>query len=159
MKYYFFLIYFLLVYQSIEAKTERRLILTIGISHFKDKNYHKLKYASKDGKKLSQFLKKSWKEISFEKNIFSTSNKKISKGSILRSLREIENKNYSEQDIVIIYISTHGTLAKNKTTGKLEKYLVTSQTDSKNISETGLPFKTLKDFFTKLKSKKGSSPH
>ena len=154
MKYCFILFSCFFFLHSAHGKTARKLILTIGISHFKDKSYHKLEYASKDGKKLSQFLKKSWKDISFKRNLSSTPKKKISKAIILNSLREIESANFSKEDIVIIYISTHGTLAKNKTTGKLEKYLVTSLTKSKDITCTGLPFKTLKKIFHRLKSQK-----
>jgi hypothetical protein len=154
MKFLYLFIFLLIFPPQVKAKESRRIILTIGISHFKDKTYHNLKYASKDGTKLGKFLEQSWKNITYKKNLFSTKKKNITKKMIMASLREIQRKNFSKDDIVIIYISTHGTLTKNKRTAKLEKYLVTSTTDSKNIENTGFPFKKLQQIFRQLKSQK-----
>jgi hypothetical protein len=136
------------------AKTPRKLLLSVGISHFEDLRWNPLRFAFKDASSIHHKL--SEEGTSWNKLLMASPSGKESVGykDLLKALDLLKQQNTSPQDIVIIYISTHGTIFQNQKTGALGRYIVTSDTQFHNVDQTALPYKKLMALFRHLKSKK-----
>ncbi|MBF0360660.1 MAG: caspase family protein [Oligoflexia bacterium] len=137
----------------------RTFVLSIGIANFHDKHWDNLKFTAKDAIAFDTFFKNEaekehrsqWRELlvaNKEKNNF------VSDKDILEALKRLKNDNRMEQDIVIVYLSTHGTIYENPDTGKLGRYIVTSNTDYNEVDKTSFAYDKLLEIFHSLKSKR-----
>ena len=108
-------------------------LLTIGVNKYTDSFWHDLNWAARDARVLSQALSKS--SIRNVEPIILT-NRKASLSRIKRVFRDLRSK-VRPQDVVIVYLSGHGTLERNED-GQLEQYFVLSETKKQNIHKTGL---------------------
>lgn len=134
----------------------KRLVLSIGISNYKDSYWTPLRFSHKDANDVVKFFQtESEPRFDWTKAITTdpdSDTKYITKQNIEEAFDELSRQNLSEKDIVVVYLSTHGTIDfKN---GKLERFIVSSDTDSKNIPETSMAYNDLIKRFRSLKSKK-----
>ena len=149
-----FLFLLFLILEEVQAKKPRNLLLSIGISHFEDKNWNQLQYASKDATSIHKKLinnKKGWNKLLVTSP---KGKRKVSHIDFINALKILKKQNVDSKDIVIIYISTHGTIFQNQKTGELGRYIVTSNTRFDQVDKTALPYRYLINFFQSLKSKK-----
>ena len=119
-----------------QAYKPRRLGLVIGINQFRDPNWRSLRYAEDDARAMAAAMRDP--EIGyFDEVIELLEPWETSRQGIREALRILANRNMSTEDTVLIYISTHGTLDRDRN-GRLHQYLVTYDTDFNNIPGTGL---------------------
>ncbi|MBF0299799.1 MAG: caspase family protein [Oligoflexia bacterium] len=137
----------------------RTFVLSIGIANFQDQHWDNLKFTAKDAFAFDKFFKNEaekehksqWRELlvaNKEKNNY------VSDKDILEALNRLKNDNRLEQDIVIVYVSTHGTIYENPNTGKLGRYIVTSNTNYNEVDKTSFAYDKLLEIFHSLKSKR-----
>jgi hypothetical protein len=132
----------------------KKLFLSIGISSYSDKRWPSLAFSGKDADDLSSALRANF----YEGQLLSDQDRKSSvrKADILLALSQLQQQNVSEDDTVIVYLSTHGTLAQGLEGGtrSIQKYLVAQDTVYDQINETGLAFRDLLNRFQSLKSRR-----
>jgi len=135
-----------------EAYGARRLALVVGINHFQDPKWRDLEFAEKDARDMARRLQDQ--DIGyFDKVTVLTGPSQTTRQKILSSFQELENMNMGPDDIVLIYFSTHGTLARDEN-HKLHQYLVTSDTDFENVPQTAIDVEKMVASFNDLKSKR-----
>ena len=137
------------------SKKAKRLVLSIGNSIYSDPFWKTLNYASQDAVKFGRFLQ-TQADPKFEYfDILSSENSKlgVSKKEIIDAFTRLKEANRLPQDIVIVYLSGHGTIAR-ETDMTLSRYFVTYDTKLKDVLNTGLPLDKITQLFRQLKSKK-----
>jgi len=139
--------------ESVEqAYQPKRLALVIGINDFLDSKWGSLLYARKDALDMSAALKDR-NTSGFDLVIELTEPWQTTKVAIDEAFKHLSNKNMSTEDTVLIYFSTHGTLAKNKEF-KLRQYLVNYNTEFEKVSETAIDVAELIKRFNGLTSRR-----
>ncbi|MEZ4741908.1 MAG: caspase family protein [Bdellovibrionota bacterium] len=133
------------------AFAPKRLMLFIGINEFLDSKFPTLKFPSKDVSDFSSFLKEhnSAKEDEFIYRIGASA----TLNNVTSALDHLEAANTSEEDTVIIYFSTHGTLDYNAQK-QLSRYAVLYDTNFENVSNSGLSIDFISQRLSRLKSKR-----
>ncbi|WP_141735051.1 caspase family protein [Oligoflexus tunisiensis] len=133
----------------------RRLYLTIGIDQYKDSYWSQLKYASKDAQDFAKAL-----DATFDGGVVLTSQSEkdrwVTRDDVIQSMNQLEKENFSEDDVVVIYLSAHGTIGKTIRDGRtiLEKVMVTAETDSEAPTFSGVSHTQLLEIFQRLKSRR-----
>jgi hypothetical protein len=133
----------------------RKIYLAIGIDRYQDSFWGDLRYSSKDALDMAKAFEKD-----FDGGTVLTSAQNpdgwVKTSDILTALERLHKENLSEDDQVVIYISAHGTIARSLGEGRrvLEKYLVTSDTDSVAPQLNGLAHAKLMSHFQKLPSRR-----
>ena len=136
-------------------KKARRLILSIGNSAYSDSFWKPLNYADQDAKKFAEFLQNNADPGFDYTDILSSKNPEtnLGKDKILDAFHRIHKANQSPRDIVIIYLSGHGTIARSMDMS-LKRYYVTYDTSPKDVVNTALSLDLITQKFRSLKSKK-----
>ena len=130
----------------------KRIALLIGINQYVDKSWHPLRFAAKDARDLAGVLK-SRRHGRFDKILIHTHKAQTTRKAILKTLRQLLHLNTHRKDTVFVYISAHGTLARDSRL-QLRRFIVTSDTQSRKVVKTGLSLRLLQAFFTKLNSER-----
>lgn len=130
----------------------RRFALVIGISRFDDESWRSLKYAQKDAEDVARALSDP-KLGHFDEVALETAAEKTTRASILASLERLKAKANRPDDIALVYISAHGTLARDDK-GELRRYLVTTDAKLRSVHDTALPLDALKARFDELSSRR-----
>lgn len=144
---------------GITTRAPRRFVLAIGINKYDDAFWQPLQYASKDARDVYDFLT-SKAGIKFDGGeLLSTdaaSNGRVTADDVWRAFERLKANNLSEEDTVVVYISTHGTIFTKKggEEGALIPYFVTSDTNHQNIHGTAIERDKLIDTFQQLRSLK-----
>ncbi|MBF0316371.1 MAG: caspase family protein [Oligoflexia bacterium] len=144
---------------SLDKKNKRIFVLSIGIANFKDSHWDTLKFTDKDAIAIDSFFNEqtkdnyqtAWKDLlvaSKEKKTYVTDKE------VLQAMERLKKDNTSDQDVIIIYVSTHGTIYENQGSGKLSRYIVTSNTDYNNVDQTAIAYESLMELFHSFKSKR-----
>jgi CHAT domain-containing protein len=132
------------------ALRPKRVALLVGIGEFTDERWPSLKHARNDAEKLGQLL--SDPELGYFDSVEILAEAGgTSLAQVNAALERIADLTTSRRDTLVIYFSTHGTLARDPN-GKLSRYLVTSDTKQKRIRETALPVTDLIARFEKMPS-------
>jgi hypothetical protein len=140
--------------QLIEERLRpKKLVLSVGVSHFRDKLWHDLRFATKDARNLYEALTAD--SIGFDGGqlLVSSPGQAVDLANIQKSFQRIKDNNRNEDDVIVVYLSTHGTVAY-KEDGKIGRYIITSGTDPKNLAKTALDYDQLMSWFHSLKSRK-----
>ncbi|MFO8056813.1 MAG: caspase family protein [bacterium] len=134
------------------AYAPQRLALVVGINQFQDPVWKDLEFAEKDARDMARKLRDP--EIGYFDHVtLLTGPEKTTRQRIRQAFQKIENMNTSPDDIVIIYFSTHGTLARDKE-HRLHQYLVTFDTEFENVTQTALDLEKLIRSFNNLTSER-----
>ena len=147
---------------SVEDRTEalleslraKKFVLSIGINKFDDELWHDLKFAGKDAKDIYESFTLDGK--SFDGGDLITGEqlgRDVTKIDIEKSFARLSQVNRNEDDTVVVYLSTHGTVAYKKD-GSLGRYIITSNSDSQNLAETSIDYQELISMFRSLKSRR-----
>ena len=73
--------------------------------------------------------------------------------AIRRALQELASSNLGSRDTVVVYISSHGTLARDRR-GELRRYLVTTDTRLDDVAGTALSVEELRNTFASFRSER-----
>jgi hypothetical protein len=135
-----------------KAYAPRRLGLTVGINEFQDPNWRTLQFAVADARAMAADLADP-AVGRFDEVETLAETKQTTADGVRAALRRLENKNTSPDDLVFIYISTHGTLDRDGS-GDLRQYLVASNTSFTAIPKTAISHDEIFAFFQRLKSRR-----
>jgi hypothetical protein len=134
------------------AYAPRRIALLIGISQFQDPQWRNLRYSEKDARDLAAALKDPARGH-FDQVRLLTRPEQTTRTAILAALRQLQQEATRPDDVVVVYVSAHGTLARDGQ-GELRRYLVTQDASYRAIPQTALSMDVLKAEFDKLPSRR-----
>lgn len=120
----------------------RRFALVVGVGEFDDEQWRDLRFATKDARDVASALRDP-SMGGFDRVVELSTSSDTSRESILRALDELARVANREEDIVVVYLSAHGTLARDAR-GELRRYLVTRDSTYRDISGTALSVDSLK---------------
>lgn len=126
----------------------KRIFLLVGINRFE--GFRPLTYPVKDTQDLAEFLtthNQSDRDI-----VITLHNEEATTQKILAALDGIESQNTKGTDTVIVYFSTHGTLAMSG--HEMKRFIVTRDTQEQDIPRTGLSIQYLIDRLSHLTSQR-----
>lgn len=138
----------------------RRLVLAIGITEFEDPFWNKLQYAADDAGKIYRTLTQDAAPAFDGGELLSSENApggRVGRTEILAALQRLKAHNLSEDDVIIVYLSTHGTIFHDKKSGNpipYAPYFVASDTQHRDIEKSALSRSELLDFFQSLRSQR-----
>ncbi|MFQ5470557.1 MAG: caspase domain-containing protein [Gammaproteobacteria bacterium] len=128
----------------------RRIALLVGINEFEDKKWGRLRYAVKDAHDFAAVLNDE-RYGQFDHVMVLTRPEETTRSAIIKALKSLARYNLSENDTIVIYFSSHGTLAKTRD-GKLHQYIVTRDTWFSDIQHTAIDIADLKHLIGHYKS-------
>ncbi|HTT69683.1 MAG TPA: caspase family protein [Anaeromyxobacteraceae bacterium] len=128
----------------------RRLALVIGIRQFEEAGWNTLRYSEKDADDLAAVLR--------DPALGHFDQVEVLKGGPTRAevqaaLSRLALSSQDDRDTVLVYLSTHGTLARDAR-GDLRRYLVTRETRVSDVPGTALSVDGLLAEFDALKSRR-----
>ncbi len=131
------------------AHASRRVALLIGNGIYDDPEWRPLRYTQKDASDLARVLSDP------QRGGFTdvVTLRDATRETILRALERLAQGARDEHDTVVLYVSSHGTLARDGR-GQLRRYLVTRDTRMGDIPGTGLALDELKARFDALPSRR-----
>ncbi|MBS2031865.1 MAG: caspase family protein [Deltaproteobacteria bacterium] len=133
------------------AHAGKRLALVVGIDTFDDAGWRGLRFASKDATDLARVLADPARG-GFDVAVRTTP-EESRREALLGSIRELATRNTSPDDVVLVYFSTHGTLARDAS-GSLKRYVVASDTRIGDVKSTGLEMDDVERELEKLPSRR-----
>lgn len=134
------------------AARPRRIALLIGIDTFDDHYWPTLRWAAKDADDLGAALSDP-KIGGFDEVRVLTRPESTTRQSVLAALAHLKSLAPRADDTVIVYVSSHGTLAPTPS-GRLERTLVLRDTRHDKLLDTGLPMAVLEKAFDAIPSKR-----
>jgi hypothetical protein len=132
------------------AYEPRRIALLVGIQAFEDARWRPLRFPQADAAALAGVLGDA-KLGAFDEVEILPAN--AARDEVRAALARLAARDRDERDTVVVYFSTHGTLARDAR-GELRRYLVARDTRFDAIAETGLPLDELKGQFDRLRSRR-----
>ncbi|WP_414653989.1 caspase family protein [Hyalangium sp.] len=135
-----------------DAYAPRRIALLVGITDVQDPQWRDLRYSEKDAQDLAAALRDPARG-NFNAVRVLTRPEQTTRAAILSAVRELQKEATRPDDVVVVYFSAHGTLARDGQ-GELKRYLVTQDASYRAISETALSMDMLKAEFDKLPSRR-----
>lgn len=133
-----------------QAHQPRRLALLVGVDHFDDTAFRPLRFASRDARELGAVLLDPGVGA-FDDVVVRTDAASTRVESILASLDALKENVRDPRDTVLVYISTHGTLAHGAD-GRLQSYLVGRDSRIKDVASTSIPMREFRRRFEALPS-------
>lgn len=127
----------------------KRLAVLIGVDQPRDEAWPRLRFASADATELSRVLTGSGH---FETELLTTA-KATTREQVLAALSRLKARNLSPSDVVVVYFSGHGTLAR-RPQGQLARYLVTSDASRADPAGSALSVDELDRLFAELPSRR-----
>lgn len=129
------------------AHAPRRLALLVGVGRFDDADWRALRFPEKDAGDLAHALERRGDFGQVEVLPAAT------RAEIRSALRRLADADRDERDTVVVYVSSHGTLARDAR-GALRRYLVARDTRMADIPGTALSMDELKAEFDALPSRR-----
>lgn len=129
------------------ATAPRRFGLFIGVRDFTRSGFPALRYADKDARDFAAAVE------ALDHRTVLTTPAETTRGAILRALKELGRLANRPLDTVLVYISSHGALARTPG-GPLRRYVVTSDTQKERIAQTALPVATLLRTLERLRARR-----
>jgi hypothetical protein len=135
-----------------EGLRPKKFVLSIGVGEFQSNLWHPLRFARKDATDIYQYFKAPGQNFDGGELVVDK-DEPVSASTIIKAFERLKQDNRNEEDTVIVYVSTHGTVGY-KDDGKVGRYIITSDTDPQNTRKTALDYDHLMDLFQSLKSRK-----
>jgi hypothetical protein len=129
-----------------------RHALLIGISRFTDEAWGPLRYAGKDAEDMARAFRDPSRG-GFASVTVLTRPEETTRAALLDALRELRARVRRPQDVAVVYVSSHGTLARD-IRGELQRYLVTSDTSFRDVAGTSLEMSALESSLEQLQSRR-----
>lgn len=130
----------------------RRFALLIGITELDDDSWRPLRFAKKDALDFGAALRDPGLGHFGDVAVL-TDRGQTTRGAILSAAKALARKADRPDDIVVLYVSAHGTLARDGQ-GLLRRYLVTSDAQMQRPSQTALSVDELESVFDSASSKR-----
>ncbi len=132
------------------ALQPRRVALLVGVQRFDDPAWRPLRYPSADARELGEVLHDPQKGAFDEVEVLGGA---LTRERFRAALRRLAERTRDEQDTVVLYLSSHGTLARDAT-GQLRRYLVLTDTSMADVPGTAFSMDELKQDFDRLTSRR-----
>ncbi|MFZ5470600.1 MAG: caspase family protein [Myxococcota bacterium] len=130
--------------QAVEAAYQpRRFALLVGITEVEDERWRPLRFARKDAQDLAQVLSDP-RRGDFTSVRVLTRKEETTRDAITRALDAVAQEASRPDDILVVYLSAHGTLGRDAR-GALARYVVTSDAQFHRVSTTALAVDVLTD--------------
>ncbi|HSM93896.1 MAG TPA: caspase family protein [Anaeromyxobacteraceae bacterium] len=133
-----------------KALQPRRVALLVGIQRFDDPRWRPLRFPEADAKALAAVLRDPALGSFDEVEVVAPD---ATRDQLRAALRRLASRDGDERDTVVLYVSSHGTLARDGR-GELRRYLVARDTRVDAVAETGLSLDELKGEFDRLRSRR-----
>ena len=138
--------------QSLDAAFQpRRLALVVGVGDYADPRFRPLRFAAKDARDVAEFLR-THNAGPHDETIVLTG-RDATVAHVTAALDELERKNTSASDLVVVYLSTHGSLAYQDAR-RLERFAALTDSGAETIASTGIPLGYLEGRLARLRSEK-----
>jgi Caspase domain len=134
------------------AYAPRRFALLVGIGQPDDAQWRPLRYAEKDAKDLAAALQDPARGAFHSVRVLS-GREETGRASVLAAVRALAREATRPDDIVVVYVSGHGTLSRDER-GELRRYLVTRDAAFRAIPQTALSMDALEAEFDQLPSRR-----
>ncbi|HSN13755.1 MAG TPA: caspase family protein [Anaeromyxobacteraceae bacterium] len=132
------------------ALAPKRIALLVGIQQFDDPRWRALRFPQADASALAAVLGDPERGNFDQVEVVAPS---ATREELRAALRRITARDGDERDTVVVYVSSHGTLARDGR-GELHRYLVTRDTRVDAVSETALSLDELRSEFDRLRSRR-----
>ena len=127
--------------------------LVIGVGKFKDPKITPLQYAAKDARDVADFLKDPrWGRFD-PANVILLTNEQATRANILKSLQQLI-LSAGEDDLVFLYISSHGSPHKGESDLRTIGYIVTYDASYDSIFVDGLKYEDLSENVALIKARR-----
>jgi len=129
------------------APPRRKLLLAVGIdTYLADGGWRDLSFPGADAAALSELLSSAggFETVALLRG-------RVTQAQLLAALDELAERVTDPSDVVLVYLSGHGTLARNER-GELVRYLVSSDTRMETVRQTASPVAELERRFGALRS-------
>jgi hypothetical protein len=136
--------------QLARALQPRRLALLVGVQAFDDPAWRPLRFPEADAAALAEVLRDPARGAFDDVEVLPPG---ADRASVRAALQRLAARSRDEQDTVVLYLSTHGTLARDGA-GALRRYLVLADTRMADVPGTGLSMDELKSDFERLRSRR-----
>ncbi|APR80584.1 Polysaccharide deacetylase [Minicystis rosea] len=121
--------------------------LSIGIDDFQDPSIRRLRYARKDAAAMAQLFERIAPE---ERSIHTLFDREATLRNVEKRVDDL-CRNVSDEDVVLIYIASHGTPERRSATASLSAFLALHDTEYAYIHATGLDLELrLSDWMVRL---------
>lgn len=130
----------------------RRFALLVGVGTFDDTRWTPLRYAAKDARDMAAVLRDD-KFGAYEDVVVLTSPADTTRSRILSELAALKTRATRPTDVVLVYFSSHGTLARDNR-GELRRYLATSDARFHEAQTSALSIDQLTADFEQLGSRR-----
>ncbi len=124
------------------AHQGRKFALVIGIDRFDDARWRSLRFAAKDATDVGTVLRDPARG-GFDEVTVLASPEQTRRDAIVSAVRALATKATRPDDVVVLYLSSHGTLARDNR-GELARYLVTSDTSFDAVPPSAIAMDALK---------------
>jgi uncharacterized caspase-like protein len=128
----------------------KRVALLIGINKFEDADWNTLRYTEKDAEDFAAVLRDPQRGAFDHVEILKGG---PTRGELKVALRRLAEISRDDRDTVLVYVSSHGTLARDHG-GELRRYIVTRDTKMSDVPGTALAVDELKADFDALRSRR-----
>lgn len=132
------------------AHEPRRIALLVGIQQFDDVRWRPLRFPKADAYAVAGVLGDRELGAFDEVEVLAAN---AGREELRAALKRLENRVRDERDTVVVYVSSHGSLARDER-GELRRYLVARDTQVDRVAESGLPMDELKAEFERLRSRR-----
>ncbi len=128
---------------------QRKLLVALGVEDYGEEGgWHDLRYPGADARAMAETLGRLG---GFEVVALKTG--RVGGGDVQQALDRLEAATRDPSDVVLVYLSGHGTLARDAS-GALRRYLVTSESRIGDVPGTALSFAGLRGRFARLASRR-----
>lgn len=128
----------------------KKLALVIGIQHFQKRSgWSPLRYPAKDAKRVAKMLK----DAAFDHVLLRTEAAETTTPALLNALKRLGKMSKSAGDTVVVYISSHGTVAIPSKRTSPERYIITSSTSTR-VHSTALAVRSMMNVLKRYLSRR-----
>ena len=129
--------------------TQRKLVLALGVEDYRDDGgWHDLRFPAADARAMSDTLAERG---GFQ--VVDVVTGRVDRERVRAALDRLAAANRDPSDVVLLYVSGHGTLARDPD-GALRRYLVTSESTMADVPGSALPVSELTSRFAALASRR-----
>ncbi len=133
-----------------EAHAPKRLALVVGVQSFDDPQWRPLRYPEADAAALAAVLRDPERGAFDDVVVLGGG---PTRDELRDALRRLADRSRDERDTVVVYLSSHGTLARDAL-GALRRYLVASDTRMADVPGTAISMDQLRSDFDRLRSRR-----
>jgi hypothetical protein len=132
------------------AHAPRRLALVVGVQRFDDPRWRPLRYAEADAAAVAAALRDPALGAFDEVEVLADA---PTRATLRAALERLAARTRDERDTVLVYVSSHGTLARDAA-GRLRRYLAVRDTRLDDVHGTGLALEEVEAAFDRLRSRR-----